>query len=243
MYLYKHILKILFTTLINFWFVRILFHRLGIGKMRVMWGGWEGPYELPPSRGWPCSVQNKLFLKPREAHSSLFNFHYRKCHHCCLIIAAPKLLKLLENIKSAFLLGIFQRGHNNFVWMTIFLQPCCFVLGHLPKPVRVGSFRLRAPAQTRSCRVISFEGGRIKFAKWWPHECLVPSSYTSLSLSLSLPSNTLTISLLLSFFLPPFHLYVTISLSYPSLPLSLLSLSLSFRSFSPLSFSLSPYLP
>ena len=63
------------------------------------------------------------------------------------------------------------------------------------------------------------------------------------SLSLSLPSNPLTISLPLSFFLPPFHLCVTISLSYPSLPLSLLSFSLSLHSFSPLSFSLSPTFP
>jgi hypothetical protein len=30
--------------------------------------GAEGPYELPPSRGWHCSVENiKLFLKLREA--------------------------------------------------------------------------------------------------------------------------------------------------------------------------------
>jgi len=30
--------------------------------------GGEGPYELPPSRGWPCSVENiKLFSKPRGA--------------------------------------------------------------------------------------------------------------------------------------------------------------------------------
>ena len=30
--------------------------------------GGEGPYELPPSRGWPCSVKNiKLFSKPRGA--------------------------------------------------------------------------------------------------------------------------------------------------------------------------------
>jgi hypothetical protein len=30
--------------------------------------GGEGPYELPPSRGWPCSVENNLFSKQREAH-------------------------------------------------------------------------------------------------------------------------------------------------------------------------------
>jgi hypothetical protein len=38
-----------------------------------VWGiesdvGGEGPYELPPSRGWPCSVENNLFSKQREAH-------------------------------------------------------------------------------------------------------------------------------------------------------------------------------
>jgi hypothetical protein len=31
-------------------------------------GGGEGPNELPPSRGWPCLVENKLFSKPRGAH-------------------------------------------------------------------------------------------------------------------------------------------------------------------------------
>ena len=36
---------------------------IGYGELRVMWGG-EGPYELPPSRGFPCSVHNiKLFSK------------------------------------------------------------------------------------------------------------------------------------------------------------------------------------
>ena len=35
--------------------------------------GGEGPYELPPSCGWPCSVEDKLFLKPREALSFLYH--------------------------------------------------------------------------------------------------------------------------------------------------------------------------
>jgi hypothetical protein len=26
-------------------------------------GGGDGPYELPPSRGWPCLVKNNLFSK------------------------------------------------------------------------------------------------------------------------------------------------------------------------------------
>ena len=30
-----------------------------------------GGYDLPPSCGWPCSVENILILKPREAHSTL----------------------------------------------------------------------------------------------------------------------------------------------------------------------------
>jgi hypothetical protein len=30
--------------------------------------GGEGPYELPPSCGWPCSVENNLFSKQRESH-------------------------------------------------------------------------------------------------------------------------------------------------------------------------------
>ena len=29
----------------------------------------EGPKEFPPSCGWSCLVENKLFLKPRGAHS------------------------------------------------------------------------------------------------------------------------------------------------------------------------------
>ena len=33
--------------------------------------GEEGPYELPPSCGCPCLIENILFLKPREAHSAL----------------------------------------------------------------------------------------------------------------------------------------------------------------------------
>jgi hypothetical protein len=55
-------------------FVCFLFYRLGIGELRAMWGGGggEGPYELPPSRGWPCLVENKLFSKPREVHSFIF---------------------------------------------------------------------------------------------------------------------------------------------------------------------------
>ena len=28
----------------------------------------EGPYEIPPSCGWTCSIKNNLFLKPRESH-------------------------------------------------------------------------------------------------------------------------------------------------------------------------------
>ena len=28
----------------------------------------EGPYELPPSHGWPYLVENNLLLKPRGDH-------------------------------------------------------------------------------------------------------------------------------------------------------------------------------
>ena len=31
----------------------------------------EGPKELPPSRGWSCSVENNLFSKRRDAHSGI----------------------------------------------------------------------------------------------------------------------------------------------------------------------------
>jgi hypothetical protein len=34
--------------------------------------GGEGPYDLPPSRGCPCLVENKLLAKPREVHSFIF---------------------------------------------------------------------------------------------------------------------------------------------------------------------------
>jgi hypothetical protein len=47
-------------------------YKLGIGELKVMCGG-EGPYELPPSRGWPCLVENILFLKPREVHLGLYH--------------------------------------------------------------------------------------------------------------------------------------------------------------------------
>ena len=40
---------------------------IGYGELRVMQGG-EGPNELPPSCGWPCLVENKLFSKPRGVH-------------------------------------------------------------------------------------------------------------------------------------------------------------------------------
>jgi hypothetical protein len=38
----------------------------------VRGGGGKGPYELSPSRGWPCLVENNLFSKPREVHSFIF---------------------------------------------------------------------------------------------------------------------------------------------------------------------------
>jgi hypothetical protein len=66
-----------------------LFYRLGIGELRVMSGGGEGPYEIPPSRGWPCSVEDKLFFKPKESHSFLYH-HDLRCHHCCHSIASTK---------------------------------------------------------------------------------------------------------------------------------------------------------
>jgi hypothetical protein len=40
-------------------------HLLGMGNSEQCEGG-EGPYELPPSRGWPCSVENNLFSKQIE---------------------------------------------------------------------------------------------------------------------------------------------------------------------------------
>ena len=40
---------------------------LGMGNWEWCEGG-EGPYEHPPSRGWPCLVENiQLFLKQRGA--------------------------------------------------------------------------------------------------------------------------------------------------------------------------------
>jgi hypothetical protein len=33
--------------------------------------GGKGPKELPPSRGWSCSVENNLFSKRREARSCI----------------------------------------------------------------------------------------------------------------------------------------------------------------------------
>jgi len=44
---------------------------LSIRELRVMLG--EGPYDHPPSRGWPCLVENILFLKQREAHLCLYH--------------------------------------------------------------------------------------------------------------------------------------------------------------------------
>jgi hypothetical protein len=55
-------------------FKYIIVDKLGIGELRVMRPGrGEGPYELPPSHGWPCSVENILFLKPRESHLGLYH--------------------------------------------------------------------------------------------------------------------------------------------------------------------------
>ena len=42
-------------------------HLLGMGNWEQCEEG-EGPYELPPSRGWPYSVENNLFSKQREDH-------------------------------------------------------------------------------------------------------------------------------------------------------------------------------
>jgi hypothetical protein len=41
-------------------------HLLGMGNCERCEGG-EGPYELPPSCGWTCLVENNLFSKQREA--------------------------------------------------------------------------------------------------------------------------------------------------------------------------------
>jgi hypothetical protein len=38
--------------------------------------GGKGPYELPPSRGWPCSVENNLFSKQREAHYGMRQLNF-----------------------------------------------------------------------------------------------------------------------------------------------------------------------
>ena len=44
-------------------FIYFQLHELGMGKWEWCEGG-EGPYELPPSRGCPCSIDNiKLFSK------------------------------------------------------------------------------------------------------------------------------------------------------------------------------------
>ena len=44
-------------------FIYFQVHALGMGNWEWCEGG-EGPYELPPSRGWPCLVENiKLFSK------------------------------------------------------------------------------------------------------------------------------------------------------------------------------------
>jgi hypothetical protein len=32
------------------------------------------PYELPPSHGWPCSVENNLFSKQTETHIKNLSF-------------------------------------------------------------------------------------------------------------------------------------------------------------------------
>lgn len=52
----------------------IIFHEIywvWIIESDVKAGVGEGPHELPPSHGWPYSVENKLFSKQREVHSSI----------------------------------------------------------------------------------------------------------------------------------------------------------------------------
>ena len=48
-------------------FIYFQVHALSMGNWEWCEGG-EGPYEFPPSRGWPCLVENiKLFSKQRES--------------------------------------------------------------------------------------------------------------------------------------------------------------------------------
>ena len=76
-----------------------LFYRLGTGELRVMWGGGEGTYELPPSHGWHCLVENTIIAiiveKPREGHSTFYD-HHHKHHHFCHSIVETKYLFIYQ---------------------------------------------------------------------------------------------------------------------------------------------------
>ena len=62
-----------------------------------MWGRGR-PYELPPSCGSPCSIENILFLKPRETHSSLYHqfqlAEYLALKHLNFLLRGHKLNSL-----------------------------------------------------------------------------------------------------------------------------------------------------
>ena len=102
-----------------------LFYIMGTRELKVIWGGGEGLYELPPSHGWPCSVKKKLFLKPRESHSSLYG-HHRRCHHYCHSIVEMKYLFIYRCYfyctrcrLSIFNIEIILKGIGKIHWYCI----------------------------------------------------------------------------------------------------------------------------
>ena len=62
--IYSWILSVLFCYVT---FIFFIVDRLGVGNWECCEEG-EGTYENQPSRCWPYLVENKIFLKPREAH-------------------------------------------------------------------------------------------------------------------------------------------------------------------------------
>ena len=47
--------------------------------------GGEGPYDITASRGCPCSVEDKLLLKPKESLSFLYHHDRIIFHQYCYL--------------------------------------------------------------------------------------------------------------------------------------------------------------
>jgi hypothetical protein len=68
-------------------------------------GGRGGGYDLPPSHGWPCLVENKLFSKPREVHSFIFILKYHSQTHSIYSLIS-------SSFHFNFLIGRILKGTN-----------------------------------------------------------------------------------------------------------------------------------